>query len=94
MAHPEFTILLARQRTGTNALRSVLETHAAICCFDEVFKIEDRTSADPVKRASNYFGFLEHYCAGDVTRAFPDRHQQVLDDYLVHLRALTAKRLI
>lgn len=93
MAHPAFTVLLARQRTGTNALRSVLETHPDICCFDEVFKIEDRTSDDPVKRASNYFTFLERYCAGDVTRAFPDRHAQILAAYLDYLGGLTAKRL-
>ena len=94
MAHPPFTILLARQRTGTNALRSVLDTHREICCFDEVFKLEDRTSDDPLKRASNYFKFLEHYCAGDITRAFPDRHEQILVDYLAHLRGLSAKRLL
>ena len=47
MAHPEFTVLLARQRSGTNALRSVLSTHPDICCFDEVFKLSDRHSDDP-----------------------------------------------
>lgn len=94
MAHPEFTILLARQRTGTNALRSVLETHAELGCFDEVFKLEDRTSEDPLKQASNYFTFLERYCAGDITRAFPDRHAQIFDDYLAYLRGLSAKRLL
>ena len=67
MAHPEFTVLLARQRSGTNALRSVLDTHPDICCFDEVFKIEWRFSDDPMKRASNYFTFLEEYCAGDIS---------------------------
>lgn len=94
MAHPEFTVLLARQRTGTNALRSVLGTHADLCCFDEVFKISDRHSADPFIRDSNYFTFLERYCAGDVTKAFPDQHEQILTDYLAHLRRLTPKRLI
>lgn len=94
MAHPDVTILLARQRTGTNALRSVLATHRDICCFDEVFKLEDRCSADPLTRDSNYFTFLERYCAGDVTRAYPDRHEQILTDYLAYLRGLTAKPLI
>ncbi len=94
MAAPEFTVLLARQRTGTNALRSVLDSHADICCFDEVFKFEDRQSPDPLTRASNYFTFLEQYCAGDITRAFPDRHQQIFTDYLAYLRGLTTKRCI
>src|SRR5699024_9811521 len=68
MGHPEFTFLLARQRTGTNALRSVLHSNPDLWCFDEVFKIEDRHSPDAAKRISNYFTFLEQYCAGDVTR--------------------------
>lgn len=94
MAHPPFTLLLARQRTGTNALRSVLDTHAEIGCFDEVFKLEDRTSPDPLTRTSNYFTFLEGYCAGDITRAFPDRHEAIFDDYLAYLRGLQPKRLL
>ena len=94
MTFPDVTVLLARQRSGTNALRSVLDTHPDICCFDEVFKFEDRRSSDPRVRASNYFTFLEAYCAGDVTRAFPDRHDQLFDDYLTYLRGLTPKRHI
>lgn len=93
MAHPEFTVLLARQRSGTNALRSVLGTHPDIHCFDETFNLAYRTSPDPLKRAGNYFSFLEKYCAGDVTRAFPDRHEQVFADYLAHLAGETPKRL-
>jgi hypothetical protein len=93
MGHPEFTFLLARQRTGTNALRSVLQSNPNLFCFDEVFKIEDRHSPNDDKRISNYFTFLEHYCAGDVTRAFPDQVEAVFDAYLVYLRGLTDKRL-
>jgi hypothetical protein len=93
-ARPEFTVLLARQRSGTNALRAVLESHAEICCLNEVFQFADRNSHDPLIRASNYFTFLEDYCAGDVTRAFPDRHDEVLAAFLTHLRGLTPKRLI
>ena len=93
-AHPEFTVLLARQRTGTNALRSVLGSHAEICCLDEVFMLSYRHAADPLIRASNYFTFLEQYCAGDVTKAFPDRYAEVFTAYLAYLRGLTTKRLI
>ena len=93
MAHPEFTFLFARQRSGTNALRSIVGTSPDIACFDEVFKIEDRESADPLKRESNYFTFLTQYCAGDVTRAFPDRVDALFDDYLAYLRPLADKRL-
>lgn len=93
MAHPAFTFLLARQRSGTNALRSILGTNPDIACFDEVFKTDDRESADPLKRASNYFTFLPQYCAGDVTRAFPDRVDTLFDDYLAYLRPLAGKPL-
>lgn len=93
MAHPEFTFLLARQRTGTNALRSVLQSNPDIFGFDEVFKIEDRHSSSDAKRLSNYFTFLEQYCAGDVTRAYPDRVEAVFDVYLTYLRGMSTKPL-
>ncbi len=93
MGHPEFTFLLARQRTGTNALRSVLASNPDIVCFDEVFKIEDRHSSDEAKRTGNYFTFLEHHCSGDITRAYPDQVEPLLDAYLVYLRGLADKRL-
>lgn len=93
MGHPEFTFLLARQRTGTNALRSVLQSNPDICCFDEVFKIDDRHSPSEAKRTSNYFTFLEQYCAGDITRAFPDQVEPLFDAYLAYLRGLADKRL-
>jgi hypothetical protein len=37
MDYSNFIILLARQRSGTNALRSILESHPAISCLPEVF---------------------------------------------------------
>jgi len=93
-AHPEFTVLLARQRSGTNALRSVLDTHPDVCCFNEVFKVSDRHSEYPFIKTANYFTFLEQYCAGDVTKAFPDRSAEVFTAYLAYLRGLTTKKLI
>jgi hypothetical protein len=93
-ARPDFTVLLARQRSGTNALRSVLGTHADICCFNEVFKPADRYNEEPLIRASNYFTFLEQYCAGDVAKAFPDRSAETFAAYLAYLRGVTTKRLI
>ena len=94
MAHPELTILLARQRSGTNALLSVLATNPDIFCFDEVFRRDDLMRPDPVQVRGNYFNFLQEYAAGDITRTFPDRHEQVFVDYLDHLRRLTDRRLI
>jgi len=94
MPHPEFTVLLARQRSGTNALLSVLETNPDIFCFDEVFRLDEGPRHDPVQQRANYFTFLTTYAAGDVTRIFPDRHEQVLVDYLAHLRGVADKRLV
>jgi hypothetical protein len=94
MPHPQFTILLARQRSGTNALSSVLGSHPEIFCFDEVFRLDDLIRPDPVQIRGNYFTFLEEYAAGDITRTFPNRHEQVFADYLAHLAALARTRFI
>ena len=94
MPHPDFTVLLARQRSGTNALLSVLGTHPEIFCFDEVFRRDDLIRPDPIQIRGNYFNFIEAYAAGDVTRIFPDRHDEVLTAYLAHLRRLAPKRLV
>lgn len=95
MAHPEVTVLLARQRSGTNALMSVLETNPEIFCFDEVFRLDEGPRRDPVQRRANYFAFLEEYAGGDIARTFPDRHEQLLTDYLAHLRRLVdANRIV
>lgn len=94
VVHPEFTVLLARQRSGTNALRSVLTTHPEIFCFDEVFRCDDLVPPDPVQIRGNFFNFLKEYGRADIARTFPNRHEQVFTDYLAHLRALTPKRFI
>jgi len=94
MPHPEFTVLLARQRTGTNALRSVLDTSPEIFCFNEVFQPAEAVSSAPIQFRGNYFTFLAEYGAGDVSRTLPQHHEQVLADYLAHLRRLTETRLI
>lgn len=94
VSHPEFTVLLARQRSGTNALRSVLGTHPEIHCFDEVFKVATQLEVDVPAKFGNYFAFLEQYCAGDVRKMFPDRYAETFAAYLVHLRGLTPKSRI
>jgi hypothetical protein len=88
MAHPAVTVLLARQRSGTNALMSVLETNPDIFCFDEVFRLDEGPRQDAVQQRANYFNFLKGYAGSDIARSFPDRHEQVLTDYLAHLRGL------
>jgi hypothetical protein len=92
MAHPEFTVLLARQRSGTNALLSVLGTHPDIFCFDEVFRRDDLIRPDDAQIRGNYFNFVAVYAAGDPAKVFPDRHEHVLAEYVAHLYAIAQRR--
>ncbi|HXH88703.1 MAG TPA: class I SAM-dependent methyltransferase [Gaiellaceae bacterium] len=90
--YDDFIVLLARQRSGTNPLRSVLETHPDIFCFNEVFNFADKDSEDELLREANYFSFLERYGGGDVTRTFPDHSERLFLDYLEYLRCLAPKK--
>jgi hypothetical protein len=89
--YSDFTILLARQRSGTNPVRSVLESHRDVFCFNEVFNFGDRDADEPLLRRTNFFTFLVAYAQGDLTRVFPDRHETVFLDFLEYLRCFTPK---
>ena len=94
MNHSNFIILLARQRSGTNALRSVLEPHPDIFCFNEVFNLRDVDSEDDLLRESNFFNFQKKYAQGDISRVFPNKHENLFLDFLEYLRCFTSKRYI
>jgi len=51
------TVLLARQRSGTNALRDVLDSHPELFCLPEVFQAQPSPKARYEVEA-NYFNFL------------------------------------
>jgi len=87
----DFAILLSRQRSGTNAIRSILETHEDVFCFNEVFNLADKYADEPLLRESNFFTFLERYAGGIVSRTFPDNHERLFLDYLEYLRCLAPK---
>jgi hypothetical protein len=94
-----FTILLARQRSGTHALRSVLDTHPEVFCFDEVFSIWTKDDRNPFWKefehpvaAANYFNFVEAYARDDLGRLLPTRHGELFERYFEHLRGLAAER--
>lgn len=89
MDFSDFTILLARQRSGTNALRSVLESHPDVYCFNEVFNYPDRYSQDSWIRETNYFTFLERYAGGDVERVMPDKAETLFAEFFEYLRTFT-----
>ena len=92
MSHSDFTILLARQRSGTNPLRSILRTHRDVFCFNEVFNWGDRDADDTLLRDTNFFRFVERYAGGDVRRISPDRHETLFRDFLEYLRCFSDTR--
>src|SRR5919107_1230654 len=94
MDYSNFTILLARQRSGTNALRSILESHPAIFCLPEVFNLPDKDSEYMLNRESNYFNFLQRYACADISRVFPDQHDKLFLNFLEYLRCFTQKQLL
>jgi hypothetical protein len=95
MDFSQIIILMARQRSGTNALRSVLESHPEIYCHNEVFSFNDRVSEkDPLLPAVNFFNFLLKYAREDLTRILPHRHEVLFLDFIEYLRCFSSKRYI
>jgi hypothetical protein len=86
--------MLARQRSGTNALRSVLNSHPDVFCLTEVFSFMDRNSKHRLTRKTNFFNFLVNYAGGDVSRILPDQHEKIFLAYLAFLRSFSKKRFI
>jgi hypothetical protein len=54
----DVVILLARQRSGTNALRDVLDSHPEVFCLPEVFQAEPSPKAR-FEVEANYFNFFD-----------------------------------
>lgn len=95
LVNPSDTIvLLARQRSGTNPLRDVLESHPHIFCTPEVFHDTPSSEAE-LEVETNFFGFLEHHPLGTVRRSMSVGDQRVLFlDFLEFLRCFTTKRYV
>ena len=87
-----FTVMLARQRSGTNALEAVLESHPSIFCTREVLHPSPEAHAhlDP---NLNYFRFLERYPAPTLAwaRGSDASQEKLLLEYLRFLRGSTDK---
>jgi hypothetical protein len=58
METSDVVVLLARQRSGTNALRDVLDSHPEVFCLPEVFQAEPSPKAR-FEVEANYFNFLD-----------------------------------
>jgi hypothetical protein len=94
VTYDDVIVLLARQRSGTNAIRSVLKQDPELECMPEVFSVYGTESRDAAKRAMNYFTFLQRYAAGDPRRTFPDHHEELFLAYLDYLRGFAEKRYV
>ncbi len=79
----EKVILLARQRSGTHALKSILQSHPDFYCFEEIFH------ADPAFRScpENFFRFVEENGL-PATALFPWNIEETLGAFWSHLDAL------
>jgi len=87
-AYEDFLVVLARQRSGTTALRSVLKTHPEIHCFSEILNAKLRNSSRPALRRQSYFRWLTDKARRDPEVVLPARQEELLFEYLDHLRAL------
>lgn len=94
MDYSNFIILLARQRSGTNALRSILKSHPDIFCLNEVFNLIDKDSEYSLLRETNFFTFLIKCSQGDISRIFPNNHERLFLDFLEYLKCFSSKRYI
>lgn len=94
MRDSEVVVMLARQRSGTNPLRDVLDRHRDIFCTPEVF--HDRPSPDAEFEVEmNFFRFVEQHPKGQLSRALSwSQQQEIFRDFLVFLKGFTEKRFV
>src|SRR5215218_5652199 len=85
------TVLLARQRSGTNALRDVLDSHPEVFCLPEVFQAQPSPKARHEVEA-NYFNFLDE--RKDQVKAVltsEETQEEFFLDYLRYLGTFSEK---
>jgi hypothetical protein len=106
MDYSNFVVLLARQRSGTNVLRSILDTHSEIFCLPEIFN--NRMDTDYLVGGRkhggsayfnpgelSYFNFLEKYAGSNIKKILlPDDHENTFLDFLEYLRCFSSKQFL
>jgi hypothetical protein len=85
------TVLLARQRNGTNALRDVLDSHPQLFCLPEVFQSQPSPKARYEVEA-NYFNFLDER-RGEIKKVLTSEEAQeaLFLEWLEHLGSFSEK---
>lgn len=94
MEMSDVVILLARQRSGTNALRDVLDSHRDVFCLPEVFQAEPSPKAR-FEVEANYFNFLD--ARKELVKQVltsEDAQEQLFLDYLGFLGTFSEKRYV
>lgn len=88
-------VMLSRQRSGTNALQSVLETHPAIFCTREIFH-DKPSDFQHLNGERNYFRFLEGYQKTTLIKArtSDEVQEKLFTDYLHFLRETSGKTCV
>ena len=94
MSRADTIVMLARQRSGTNPLRDVLDSHPDVFCTPEVF--HELPSPDTeLEVEMNFFAFLDRHPKATVRRAQSQELQEELFlDYLDFLHGFTDKRYV
>jgi len=83
----KLVILLSRQRSGTNALRSVLESHPKVHCFNEIMSHNESDMA----RKDSYLVFARQQNADRF--ADPDQHINIFSDFVQILHQMHDKEI-
>jgi hypothetical protein len=91
MEFSNVTVLLARQRSGTNALRDVLDSHPQLFCLPEVFQAQPSPKARYEVEA-NYFNFLDER-RGEIKGVLTSEESQeaLFLEWLNHLGSFSEK---
>jgi hypothetical protein len=94
MPRDDFVLLLGRQRSGTNPLRSVLDTHREIFSVPEVFN--DHPTPDwELEVETNYVNFLAKRVRGDLRAVLAvEDHRELFLDFLEYVRCFTDRSFI
>jgi hypothetical protein len=94
MDYSNVIVMLARQRSGTNALRDILDAHSDIFCLPEVFQSEPSPKAR-FEVETNYFNFLERHEEGiKAILTSEDSQERFFLEYLEFLRSFSDKRYL
>ncbi len=83
----KLVILLSRQRSGTNALRSVLESHPKIHCFNEIMSYSEADLA----RNDSFISFAKNQCGNRYDD--PDNHLSIFKEFMHELHGMHDKEV-